>query len=83
MLLNHYRYDWLTHDGSSYDCLDLAELAENLDFISHPACQAVIERKWKGGKSPEDKRIRVCLVSELIFLIKPVLTLPVTFARVN
>lgn len=51
-------YDWLTHDGSSYDCLDLAELAENLDFISHPACQAVIERKWKGGKSPEDKRIR-------------------------
>eukprot|EP00040_Diaphanoeca_grandis_P036197 m.229986 g.229986 ORF g.229986 m.229986 type:complete len:1663 (+) comp33568_c1_seq1:170-5158(+) len=42
-------YAWL---GNQYDCLELAESANNLDFVSHPACQAVIERKWKAKKSP-------------------------------
>lgn len=51
-------YDWLTNQDDTFDCLELAELAENLEFISHPCCQAVIERKWTGGKSPADKRKR-------------------------
>jgi hypothetical protein len=37
--------------------LKLARLAENLEFINHPASQAVIERKWKGGKTPAERRV--------------------------
>eukprot|EP00041_Stephanoeca_diplocostata_P005521 m.63419 g.63419 ORF g.63419 m.63419 type:complete len:1960 (+) comp15835_c0_seq3:250-6129(+) len=46
-------YDWL---GIEFDSLELARLADNIDFITHPACQAVIERKWRGGKSPTERR---------------------------
>jgi hypothetical protein len=51
-------YDWLNNQDDKFDCLELAELAENLEFISHPCCQAVIERKWTGGKSPGERRKR-------------------------
>lgn len=45
-------YDWLRTDGAYYDCLDLAFKANNADFVSHSACQAVIEREWNGDPAP-------------------------------
>lgn len=42
-------YRWLNEEGHSPDCLDIADLADDMDFIAHPACQAVIELEWLGA----------------------------------
>ena len=50
-------YDWMGRyfpgrEEKKFDnCMDLAFLAKNMDFIEHVACQAVIDRKWRGGRS--------------------------------
>ena len=49
-------YDWMGRvfpgkEKKFDDCLDLAFLAKNMDFVEHVACQAVIDRKWRGGRS--------------------------------
>ena len=40
-------FDWLRYpENESPDCLKLASLAKNQDFLSHAACQTVIAKQW-------------------------------------
>eukprot|EP00039_Didymoeca_costata_P006297 m.88994 g.88994 ORF g.88994 m.88994 type:complete len:2000 (+) comp13201_c0_seq2:35-6034(+) len=49
-------YDWMRNGRGEFDdSLELAHLAENKNFISHAACQAVIDRKWRGGRTHAEK----------------------------
>ena len=48
ILSNLTAYQWLRYPDEAPSCLRLAALAENKDFISHPAAQAVIDKLWRG-----------------------------------
>ena len=40
-------FQWMKiEDGDYYDCLELAQLANDQNFISDPSCQSLIDQQW-------------------------------------
>jgi len=54
-------FDWMGYGVRGekmkfMNSLELAYLADNMNFIAHPACQAVVDRQWRNGRHHNDKR---------------------------
>eukprot|EP00116_Pleurobrachia_bachei_P011931 sb/3472193/ len=64
---------WARYDNLTY--IDLAYRAHARDFIAHPACQEICERRWKGDVISEVNVIKVllCTLCPLLLLF-PILS---------
>ena len=51
-------------------CLNLAESAENLTFLSHPVIEKLLKDKWQGQIQGNECRIRKGLFSQLVELFR-------------
>ncbi len=49
-------------NGIFLDCIDMAVEAKNLEFMSHPACQAQLEGEWLVT--------HICMLTNFLILIK-------------
>lgn len=54
-------FDWMGYGVRGQkmkfmNSMELAFLADNMNFIAHPACQAVVDRQWRNGRDHSDKR---------------------------
>ena len=57
------------HSPDFRDCVAMAFSGRKLDFISHPACLALIEREWMGDIDPLTSKLSVAITALFPFLL--------------
>ena len=75
-------FDWMGYGVRGQkmkfmNSLQLAFLADNMNFIAHPACQAVVDREWRGGRNHTEKRSidgklleeKSCVIPDMVPLV--------------